>query len=438
MAVTERLRQMQRLEAPTAGGWPWPVSGDVHDPLPFPGPGPAARLFTGGRYDVISIIGRSMARRPRVLHVCRRYAPLLGGTERYVQDLAREGARRGHDVRVITLRRDVIGVMPGELPASDNDGGIEVTRLPGAGNARTAVTFRPDLLARAIRDADVVHLHDLRFAFVTGSLVAAMLSKPALFHTHGLIFHTPSATTWKRLAVRGLFGPLLALPRAHVVASSEPDRALLLSMAPYLSKRIHLLENAIDLSRVIGLQRVPQPGLIVLLGRVAASKGIDDLLRALGSVTVPWRLELAGPAEPGEEARLTELADSLAIADRVTFAGPYPEGGEAAYLARAAAAVFPSPGEGFGLALLEALAAGVPVLANRIPAHEALLGPSLADRLFDAADPGGAARGIESLLSLAPDEIADLERRGRERAQHFHIARLGTQVEALYADIGVH
>jgi alpha-1,3-mannosyltransferase len=379
-----------------------------------------------------------MSRQLRVLHVCRRYAPLRGGTERYVGDLAHEGLRRGHEVRVLTLRRDVTGAVPGSLPARDDDRGVEVVRIPGAGNRRAAIGFRPDLLGRAIRDADVVHLHDLRFAFVSGSLFAGMLRRPAIFHTHGLIFHTRSATGLKRFAVRGLFAPLLAMPRARVVASSEPDQSLLVSLAPYLAPRIRLFENAIDLSRVIDVERRPEPGLIVLLGRVAASKGIDDLLRALARVHEPWRLELAGPIEPGEGSRLGEVATGLGIDDRVTLRGPYADGEEATYLARAAGAVFPSPGEGFGLALLEALAAGVPVLANRIAAHEALLGPDLRDRLIDAADPQASARAIESLLTLRPEDAAKIAERSRSRAKQFGITRLGRQIENLYGELDLH
>ncbi|MBA2634226.1 MAG: glycosyltransferase family 4 protein [Chloroflexi bacterium] len=373
----------------------------------------------------------------RVLHVVRRYAPLLGGTERLVRDLAHEARRRGHAVRVVTLRRDVVGVVPGELSARWDDDGVEVIRLPGAGNRRLAVTFRPDRLGRAIRDADVVHLHDLRFGFVLGSLFATGLRRPVLLHTHGLIFHTPWAGSLKRLAVRGLFGPLLRIAGARIIAGSDPDRDALVELAPYLAPRTHTFENAIDLSRVQSITRSPEAGLVVLLGRVAPSKGIGDALRALSRVRVPWHLEIAGPIEPGEGARLEAVATRLGIADRVALAGPYDDGAEATYLSRAAVSIFPSPGEGFGLALLEAMAAGVPVIANRIPAHASLLGPPLAAQLVRFDDPEEVARGIEAQLTLTPEVSVEIARLGRARAERFGIGRLADQIDGLYAELGL-
>lgn len=378
-----------------------------------------------------------MPRKLRVLHVVRRYAPLIGGTERLVRDLAHEAQRRDDAVRVVTLNRDVVGVVPGELPARWDDDGVEVIRLPGTGNGRIAVTFRPDLLGRAIRDADVVHLHDLRFGFVLGSLLASGLRRPLLLHTHGLIFHTQWAATLKRLAVRGLFGPLLRLADARIIAGSQPDRAALVELAPYLAARTHTFENAIDLSRLTAMTRSREPGLVVLLGRVAASKGIADALRALARVRVPWRLEIAGPVDPGEGDRLLALARRLGIADRVALAGPYPEGAEANYLSRAAVSIFPSRGEGFGLALLEAMAAGVPVVANRIPAHVALLGPALARHLVRFENSDEAARGIDAQLTLGPEECAEIERDGRARAEQYGISRLADQIDGLYAELGL-
>ena len=53
----------------------------------------------------------------RILHITRRYAPMRGGIERYVQSVAEGQAAIGHDVTVLTLDRDVIGDVPGRLPA---------------------------------------------------------------------------------------------------------------------------------------------------------------------------------------------------------------------------------------------------------------------------------------------------------------------------------
>jgi alpha-1,3-mannosyltransferase len=374
----------------------------------------------------------------RVLHVSRRYAPLLGGTERYIEDLAQAQLALGHRVSVLTLDRDVAGVVPGRLPAFETLNGVPVVRLPGAGGRRMAVTFRPDRLVRAVHRADVVHLHDVRFAMAlaaTGSLAG---DTPLILHTHGLIFHTPWAQSLKEFAVRGYFGPLLFAARAWVVASSESDREALLQRAPYLAPRTTVLENAIHLADLLALNRDPEPGRLLVVGRVAASKGLDDLLRALALVRAPWRLEVAGPPDAGEQERLASMAHDLGIAERVVFTGPYSGPGLGELLARATAAIFPSRGEGFGLALLEAMAAGIPVLASNLPPHRALLGDDLGDRVVDFTDPTAAAEAIEEVLVLSRAGAEKLGTAERSRAAAFDVKRLAAQIDDLYQVIGAH
>lgn len=361
---------------------------------------------------------------------------MLGGTERYVHDLAKAQVMAGHRVTVLTLDRDVVRVVRGRLAAAAVIDGIRIIRVPGFGTRRGAVTFRPDALIRAMRASDVVHLHDLRFAFGTVSLASRAFSRPLVFHTHGLIFHTPWARGFKRVAMRLVFGPLLRLSGARVIADSEPDRDVLVELAPYLAGRTRILQDAIDISALLRLPRAPTPGLVVSLGRVATSKRIDLLIRTLaGREAADWTLRIAGPGEPGEIARLKDLAVGLGVASRVTFTGSYPANGELEILAGAHVAAFPSTGEGFGLALLEAMAAGVAVLANDIPAHRALLGPDLADRLVDFNDAAASAAALDALLHAPPKRLASIERRERERAAEYGIDRLVGQIDGLYAEV---
>ena len=375
----------------------------------------------------------------RILHVARRFAPLLGGTERYVHDLARAQVKAGHQVSVFTLDRDVVGVQRGRLRATEVVEGIRVIRIPGIGNRRAAVTFRPDALLRAMRTSDVVHLHDIRFAFATASVAARLFRRPLIFHTHGLIFHTRWALNLKRLAVRRIFGPLLQFSSAQVIADSEPDRDILLALAPYLAGRTRVLQDAIDITDLLKVTRRPIPGLVVSLGRIAASKGLDRLIRALAIIDTssPWRLHLAGPGDPREVDRLHRLIGELQVDGQVDISGPYPPAGELEILAEAGAAAFPSPGEGFGLALLEAMAAGVPVVAHDIPAHRGLLGPGLTDRLTDFDDAASAAAAIGRLLDGSPELLASIVTRERARAREFGIDRLMRQIDELYGELRI-
>jgi alpha-1,3-mannosyltransferase len=373
----------------------------------------------------------------RVLHICRRYRPFSGGTEKYVHDLAFAQAAAGREVTVLTLDRDVAGPTRG-LPHHETIDGLEVVRVPGRGSAQIAVTYRPDRIWREIARHDVVHLHDLRFAMTTAVIGAAIARRPRILHTHGLIFHSGSGSRIKRLAMRLYFGPLLRLGSVWVAASSEADRVLLLRDAAYMAKRTFVYLNAIPLSPLLGLERSPTPGRVVSIGRIVRNKALPDLVRAMARIRDPeWSLVLAGEPDPVELARIEGLARELGVRDRLTFVPGFAEEEKFGLLTSAALAAFPSKGEGFGIALLEAMAAGVPLLANRIPAHEALLGESLAGQLIDFGDPDAAGASIRTMVTAPKATLKDLSARLRERAADYDVARLCAQVDDLYARLGV-
>jgi alpha-1,3-mannosyltransferase len=373
----------------------------------------------------------------RVLHICRRYQPFTGGTEKYVHDLAFAQAEAGREVTILTLDRDVAGPTKGLLRRETIDG-LAVVRVPGRGIPQVAITYRPDRMWREIARHDVVHIHDLRFALASTVVGALFARRPLILHTHGLIFHSDSASKLRRLAMRLYFGPLLRLGGVRTAASSETDRALLLRDAPYLAKRTATFPNAIPLAPLLSLQRRPIPGRVVSIGRLVPNKALTDLVRALARIDdLDWSLVLAGEPDRDELARIENVIDETRVRDRVTFVLGFPEDEMPRLLASAALAAFPSQGEGFGIALLEAMAAGVPLLANRIPAHEALLGEDLADQLIDFGDAEAAARSICAALQADESELGRLTVRLRARATDYDIDRLRGQIDQLYVELGV-
>jgi glycosyltransferase involved in cell wall biosynthesis len=108
--------------------------------------------------------------------------------------------------------------------------------------------------------------------------------------------------------------------------------------------------------------------ILLFLGRLHPKKGCDILIEAFGEVRDnSVSLVLAGPDQVGWQAELQQRVDSLKITDRVVFAGMLQGDVKQAALDAADAFVLPSHQENFGMAVVEALAAGLPVLiSNRI------------------------------------------------------------------------
>jgi glycosyltransferase involved in cell wall biosynthesis len=167
----------------------------------------------------------------------------------------------------------------------------------------------------------------------------------------------------------------------------------------------------------LGLSPLPSPAdhgvsgpFVLAVGELSGRKGHATLLEAFASARLgPVRLVLAGP-DAGQGRRLAELAARLAITDRCVLLGRVSDAVLAGLYRDAAALCFPSLAEGFGLPVLEAMAAGLPVVASDLEVIREVAG--------DAAllvPTGDAARICSALERVVDDE--DLRRRLVEKGQ---------------------
>jgi glycosyltransferase involved in cell wall biosynthesis len=157
-----------------------------------------------------------------------------------------------------------------------------------------------------------------------------------------------------------------------------------------------------------------QPGRsVVFAGRLSNEKGVDVLLRAAAMVP-DVTLEIAGDGPSADD--LTRLASTLGLDDRTRFLGRIPGEEVDTLLSRALAAVVPSRWhENMPLSVLEAFAAGVPVVATDLGGLPELISPGEDGVIIPADDPEALA---VALTGLAADPIAALDMgcRAREKA----------------------
>ncbi len=329
----------------------------------------------------------------RVVHVVRQFSPSVGGIEDVVLNLARQQRENyGIDARVVTLDRVFWKTEP--LPAQEMIAGIPVTRLRWWGSPRYPLAPR---VLQEVKGADLVHVHAIDFFVDFLALTWPLHRIPMLVATHGGIFHTDKQASLKRLWFQTVTRLSLRAYRA-VVADSDNDARLFKPLSP---RRMLTIENGVALDKL----RAPpgsvairtDPRRILCLGRFAPHKRVASLfplLAALRRHSPDWTLVLAGVEWGETAASLQAQAEAAGVggAVRIVVGLPDPalaeEASQATYFASASAF------EGFGVAAVEAVAAGLIPILSRIPTYKRLAETLPASVLFDPDTPDQAARDI--------------------------------------------
>jgi glycosyltransferase involved in cell wall biosynthesis len=162
-------------------------------------------------------------------------------------------------------------------------------------------------------------------------------------------------------------------------------------------------------------------------------KGIDVLVRALSLLEEPRpHLDLVGIGL--EEGKLRDLADRLKVGHKIRFRGQLDREGLAGCLAGATALVLPSRSENFPLAVLEAMHAGVAIVATRVGGIPEAVRDGKEALLVSPEDPVALARSLTRILR-APKLRESLAAAASLRAKGFTWERAAAEYESLYASV---
>ncbi len=336
----------------------------------------------------------------KVVHVVRQFHPSVGGMEEVVLNIARRHLSAGSDqVEVVTLDR-VFRDGGKRLARSEVHEGVPVRRLPYAGSSRYPLCPRS---LGALRGADVVHVHGIDFFYDYLALTAALHGKPMIASTHGGFFHTAYASRLKRAWFQTV---TRASARAYrrIVATSRNDGEMFAEVVA--ADRLRVIENGVDIQKFRGLGANAPGKTLLSFGRWSVNKGIPetlDLLAHLAAKDPDWRLILAG-----REFDLTRADIERAIAARglqaqvdLVEAPSQPE--LAGLMLRAQYFVSLSRHEGFGIAAIEAMSAGLQPILSAIPPYAKLHAESGLGTLVDAAAPEAAAHAVRRLADVPAD-----------------------------------
>lgn len=339
--------------------------------------------------------------------------------------LALEGA--GHDVRVV-----------GPVPARRGDAVahlLDPFHVGGKAAAGAIVTARRRILAHG---PDVVHAQDRRAGLVCaglGRLRPGGGRRPVVVHTyHGVPddvtqawLDDPAAappSRYTRAVLRADALVARAVDRTVVVA--PPMREFLVGRLGVPSRAVVHIDNGVDLPPA-----APPTGPVrnlLFVGLLVERKGVHLLLDALARArhTLPEDVTLTVVGDGPERAALQARAAATGLDGRVRFLGFRDDVPD--LLARADGFVLPSLLEQQPLVLLEALGAGLPVLATDVGGVRDLVGDT--GLVVPAGDVPALARGLEALTS---SDGAEVGARGAQRArQRFSVEACRDHHVALY------
>ena len=282
--------------------------------------------------------------------------------------------------------------------------------------------LRARRLAREAR-ADVVHF--------TGGTLPVVAPRPVVLTVHDLVWLR--AANPGRPYVRwyyGRFQPLLARRADALVVDSAAARADVADGLGIDPSRITVAGMGAD-ERFFTLERRPEePPFVLAVGTIEARKDLATAVRAVERLPV-IRLIAVGAPTPYERHVRAEIA-RRGLAERVEIRGYVDDDELLRLYSQASALIFPSRYEGFGLPPLQALAAGLPVVASRIPVLQEVLGD--AAWYAPPEDDLAFANALQRVLGGGPDVEAHIVR-GRSRAAHFTWQVVASRMVAVYRSL---
>jgi len=356
-----------------------------------------------------------------VVQVVPYFPPHLGGMERVASSIAEALAERG-PVEVLTSRsgaRTEPGIQRREQLVIRRLPTLEIAHLP----------FMPTLLWHLLRypREALIHVHVAQ-AYVPEIvwLASALARRPFVAHFH--LDVEPSGRLGSMFAAykRVVLGPTLRAA-AGVIALSHDQAEFLVDNYRVDPTRISVVPNGVgtEFSCVADAHRAAGPLRLLYVGRLSPQKNVARLVRAMAQVSAPVVLTIVGDGE--ERLELERLSLELELAN-TTMVGAQRGGSLVDWYRWADAFVLPSDREGMPLVLLEAMAAGLAIVATDVAGTRDTVGQ---DGLLVRPDPSSLAKCIDR-LACDPALRATLSDRSRQRGKDLTWAGVVDRLEAVY------
>ncbi|MCH7484198.1 MAG: glycosyltransferase [Chloroflexi bacterium] len=369
-----------------------------------------------------------------------------GGLNVYVRSLGRELARRGHTMDVFTRRTDADSPEITQLDGPNGSVGrmriIQIAAGPLDADKRAQrrylEEFRRGVVAFQERNDlsyDLVHSHYWMSGWV-GRTLADCWETP-----HVVMFHTlAEAKNRHHLGEREpkyrIAGERTVVAGAdRIICAGEGEARMLTDLYRAQRSGISVIPCGVDVDHFRPIDRAEARAhvgldadepVILFVGRIEPLKGIDVLIQAASHLEGPFRvLVVGGDEKDGRRLRgLVRLARELGVEERITFTEAATRDDLPYYYNAADVCAVPSYYESFGLVALEAMACGLPVIANAAGALPEVVGSdgrsghlvpprdarAMADAAWDILSVPGKAEKMGHTLDIANDPPGEISR----------------------------
>jgi glycosyltransferase involved in cell wall biosynthesis len=382
-----------------------------------------------------------------VLHVIASLAPRYGGPSTVVSEMARAVADRGHHVEILTTDIDGPERIPVPVGRPVEWRGATTTFFHVGRPRRYKMSYGLGrALRHRIREFDVVHIHSL---FLFHTLATAHYCRrflvPYVVRPHGTLnpWHR-SQHRWRKAVYGGLLEGrnLRGASGIHYTSVEERDHAASLHLsAPSfvipLGVDVQALARPVDPATLADRTELAGRALVTFIGRLTAKKRVGLLVEAFAEVAhrrADAHLVIAGPDDEGIGGALRSQIAATGLEDRVTMLGLVVGEAKVALLQRSQVFILPSEDENFGVAVVEALAAGLPVVVTE--------GVAISRQLAEV-DAGEVVTTTRGALSAAITRLLEDKELAASRAEHgralvrsaFAWTSIAAQLEQMYQQV---
>lgn len=307
----------------------------------------------------------------RIAHVVRQYLPSLGGLEEVVRNLVQQQLQQGLQPYVITLDR-VFKKGDQKLLAEEVIDGVQVIRIPYCGSDRYPIA--PSIL-KHLKQADLIHVHAIDFFYDFLALTRLIHGKPMVVSTHGGFFHTGFASRLKKIYFKTITR-FSSVAYKKVIGCSDNDGEIFSAIIN--PDKLCVIENGVDIHKFNNAASESLQPVLIYFGRWSSNKGLLEAIDVIAALkeqdtTQTWRFIICGRAYDLSENDLQGYAKKQGVAANVEILNNPSNQQIQEQIAKASYYICLSKHEGFGIAPIEAMSAGLYPILSAIPPFEKLV-----------------------------------------------------------------